>query len=88
MASRRPIGLCATLAAICAAGPLAAQQADPPPAVVATPLDAVTAVGTRTPTVSGDSAVPVSVLSRERAGAAAMAAGQPSVRSLRHVLAV
>ena len=65
MASRRPIGLCATLAAICAAGPLAAQQADPPPAVVATPLDAVTATGTRMPTVSGDSVAPVSVLSRE-----------------------
>ena len=68
MACRRPIGLCTTIVAICAAGPLAAQQADPPsapPAVVATPLDAVTATGTRTPTVSGDSAVPVSVLSRE-----------------------
>jgi hemoglobin/transferrin/lactoferrin receptor protein len=68
MACRRPIGLCTTIVAICAAGPLAAQQADPqpaPPAVVATPLDAVTATGTRTPIVSGDSAVPVSVLSRE-----------------------
>ncbi len=69
MASRRPFGLCATLAAVCAAGPLAAQQTDPQPAspaaAIATPLDSVTATGTRTPVVSGDSATPVSVMRRD-----------------------
>jgi hemoglobin/transferrin/lactoferrin receptor protein len=45
--------------------PAAAQSPPAAPAAVATPLDAVTTTGTRTPTVSGDSAVPVSVLRRE-----------------------
>lgn len=45
-----------------AAAPAAAQQ--PPPAAV-TPLDAVTTTATRTPTVAGDAALPVSVIGRE-----------------------
>lgn len=41
-------------------------QARPPAAAqAATPLDAVTTTGTRTPAVAGDSAVPVSVMRRE-----------------------
>jgi hemoglobin/transferrin/lactoferrin receptor protein len=44
-------------------GALPATAQDPAPA--ATPLDAVTATGTRTPAVAGDSAAPVSVIRRE-----------------------
>ncbi|BDG70417.1 TonB-dependent receptor [Roseomonas fluvialis] len=51
------------LAGLPAAGQSPAPDPVAPPAA-ATPLDAVTTTGTRTPTVSGDSAVPVSVLRR------------------------
>jgi hemoglobin/transferrin/lactoferrin receptor protein len=51
--------------AVLAATPAAAQQATEPRPQAATPLDAVTATATRTPTVAGDAAVPVTVVGRE-----------------------
>jgi hemoglobin/transferrin/lactoferrin receptor protein len=56
--ARPRLTLRATLLASLAATPLAAQQA-------VTPLDAVTTTATRTPTVAGDAAVPITVINRE-----------------------
>lgn len=61
----------ATALALIAAAPAAAQttsaapSAAAPPPAAATPLDAVTATGTRTPMAAGDGAAPVSVIRRE-----------------------
>jgi hemoglobin/transferrin/lactoferrin receptor protein len=57
--------LLATALALVAAAPAAAQQAAAPSPSAATPLDAVTATGTRTPMVAGEGAAPVSVIRRE-----------------------
>jgi hemoglobin/transferrin/lactoferrin receptor protein len=48
------------------AGPALAQTAPETPPPAATPLDAVTATGTRTAIVSGDSALPVTVIDRNQ----------------------
>lgn len=58
MARRRPTIVSLAAAALAVSAAAHAQEA-------ATPLDAVTSTGTRTPTVAGDSAVPVTVIGRE-----------------------
>lgn len=56
----------ATALAVLAAAPAAAQEVQaPPPLPAATPLDAVTTVATRTRSVAGDAATPVTVVPRE-----------------------
>ncbi len=63
MARRQPATAAAIAALAIAAAPAARAQQPPPEA--ATPLDAVTATATRTPSIAGDTAVPVTVIGRE-----------------------
>lgn len=57
--------LLATALALLAAAPAAAQPANTAPPAAATPLEAVTATGSRTPMPAGEGAAPVSVIRRE-----------------------